>query len=86
VAVRVIRGSFANDVVGQPVELQVLGVNGLMLEEKTDAAGGSVSAAVQRRCDLGGSHSRLCNRRARHLVVTPVDHVARASRRGFLTR
>jgi hypothetical protein len=39
VAVRVIRHSFANNVVGQPVELQVLGVNGLMLEEKTDSSG-----------------------------------------------
>jgi hypothetical protein len=39
VAIRVIRQSFANNLVGLPVELQVLGVDGLMLEEKTDPSG-----------------------------------------------
>ena len=39
VAVRVIRQSFANNVANQPVELQVVGSSGKVLEVPTDASG-----------------------------------------------
>lgn len=60
VAVRVIRQSFADNVTSQPVELQVVGPSGKMLEARTDSAGRatfpglSVGSVVFARTSLDG--------------------------------